>query len=148
MSIPTLEQVFHDAQQLPIADQQLLVELLKPPKTIEQLAEEQGVRPFDFKAAQTEATFWPEDESVDDFIAALRRWRSEGAREYDPTDDVEFEYDLQAIRERARKEGREYRGALAGHPVRLTPDVAEFFKTPDAVNEVLRRVMRETQDAT
>jgi hypothetical protein len=78
MSTPTLEQVFHDAQQLPIADQQLLVELLKPPKTIEQLAEEQGIGPFDFKAAQAEATFWPEDENVDDFIAALRQWRSEG----------------------------------------------------------------------
>ena len=46
MSTPTLEQVFHDARQLPIADQQLLVELLKPPKTIEQLAEEQGIGPY------------------------------------------------------------------------------------------------------
>lgn len=81
MSTPTLDQVFHDAQQLPIADQQLLVELLKPPKTIEQLAEEQGIGPFDFKAAQAEATFWPEDESIDDFIAALRQWRSEGEKE-------------------------------------------------------------------
>jgi len=81
MSAPTLEQVFHDAQRLPIADQQLLVELLKPPKTIEQLAEEQGIGPFDFKAAQAEATFLPEDESIDDFIAALRQWRSEGEKE-------------------------------------------------------------------
>ncbi len=81
MSAPTLEQVFHDAQRLPIADQQLLVELLKPPKTIEQLAEEQGIGPFDFKAAQAEATFWPEDESIDDFITALRQWRSEGSTE-------------------------------------------------------------------
>lgn len=78
---PTLEQVFHDAQQLPIADQQLLAELLEPPKTIEQLAEEQGIGPFDFQAAQAEATFWPEGESVDDFIAALREWRGEGATE-------------------------------------------------------------------
>jgi len=81
MGTPTLDQVFHDAQQLSIADQQLLVELLKPPKTIEQLAEEQGIGPFDFKAAQAEATFWPEDESIDDFIAALRQWRSEGGME-------------------------------------------------------------------
>jgi hypothetical protein len=81
MSTPTLDQVFHDAQQLPIADQQLLVERLKPPKTIEQLAEEQGIGLFDFKAAQAEATFWPEDESIDDFIAALRQWRCEGEKE-------------------------------------------------------------------
>jgi hypothetical protein len=75
MGTPTLDQVFHDAQQLSIADQQLFVELLKPPKTIEQLAEEQGIGPFDFKAAQAEATFWPEDESIDDFIAFLRESR-------------------------------------------------------------------------
>ena len=81
MDKPTLDQVFEAAKQLPIADQQLLVELLKPPKTIEQLAAEQGIRPFDFKAAQAEATFWPEEESVDDFIAALRQWRSEGEKE-------------------------------------------------------------------
>ena len=81
MDTPTLDQVFEAAKQLPIADQQLLVELLKPPKTIEQLAAEQGIRPFDFKAAQAEATFWPDEESVDDFIAALRQWRSEGEKE-------------------------------------------------------------------
>ena len=81
MSTPTLDQVFHDAQQLPIADQQLLAELLEPPKTIEQLAEEQGVGPFDFQAAMEEATFWPEDEDVDEFIAALREWRREGVTE-------------------------------------------------------------------
>ena len=81
MDTPTLDQVFEAAKQLPIADQQLLVELLKPPKTIEQLAAEQGIRPFDFKAAQAEATFWPEEESVDDFVAALRQWRSEGEKE-------------------------------------------------------------------
>lgn len=55
MSTPTLKQVFHDAQRLPIADQQLLVELLKPPKTIEQLGEERGIGPFDFEAARAEA---------------------------------------------------------------------------------------------
>ena len=81
MDTPTLDQVFEAAKQLPIADQQLLVELLKPPKTIEQLAAEQGIRPFDFKAAQAEATFWPEEESIDDFITALRQWRSEGEKE-------------------------------------------------------------------
>jgi hypothetical protein len=75
------DQVFEAARQLLIADQQLLVGLLSPPKTIEQIAAEQGIGPFDFKAAQAEATFWPEDESADDFIAALREWRSEGGEE-------------------------------------------------------------------
>jgi len=77
----TFDQVFEAARQLPIADQQLLVGLLSPPKTIEQIAAEQGIEPFDFKAAQAEATFRPEDESVDDFIASLREWRSEGGEE-------------------------------------------------------------------
>lgn len=77
----TFDQVFEAARHLPIADHQLLVGLLSPPKTIEQIAAEQGIGPFDFKAAQAEATFWPEDESADDFIAALREWRSEGGEE-------------------------------------------------------------------
>jgi hypothetical protein len=81
MDTPTLDQVFEAAKLLPIADQQLLVELLNPPKTIEQLAAEQGIGAFDFKAAQAEATFSPEEESIDDFIAALRQWRSEGEKE-------------------------------------------------------------------
>jgi len=82
MSAPTFEQVFHDAQQLPIADQQLLVGLLEPPKTIEQLAQEQGVGPFDFEAARREAAgIWPEDESIDDFLAFLYESRREGSQE-------------------------------------------------------------------
>ena len=85
MSATTLDEVFQAAQRLPIADQQLLVELLNQPKTIEQLAAEQGVGPFDFKAAMESPTFWPEDESADDFIKALHEWRNEGGqgREFD-----------------------------------------------------------------
>ena len=40
-------------------------------------AEEQGVKPLDFDALMAKANFWPEDESIDDFIAAIREWRSE-----------------------------------------------------------------------
>jgi hypothetical protein len=61
----TFDQVFEAARLLPIADQQLLVGLLSPPKTVEQIAAEKGIGPFDFKVAQAEATFWPEDESAD-----------------------------------------------------------------------------------
>jgi hypothetical protein len=82
MSTPTLDQVFQDAQQLSLVDQQLLAELLKPPKTIEQLAEEQGIKPFDFEAARVRASgIWPEDESIDDFIAFLRESRRDSSQE-------------------------------------------------------------------
>jgi hypothetical protein len=82
MSTPTLDQVFQDAQQLSLIDQQLLAELLKPPKTIEQLAEEQGIKPFDFEAARIRASgIWPEDESIDDFIAFLRESRRDSSQE-------------------------------------------------------------------
>jgi hypothetical protein len=63
-------------------------------------------------------------------------------------DDLEPEYDIAALIERARKEGREYRGIFSGRLVRLAPDVSEFFKTSEAVNEALRRVIQEMQSAT
>jgi hypothetical protein len=81
MDALTLDEDFEAAERLSIADQQRLVRLLNPPKTIEQIAAEQGIGPFDFKAAQAEATFWPEEESIDDFITALRQWRSAGGHE-------------------------------------------------------------------
>jgi hypothetical protein len=73
----TLDEVLELAQQLSIADQQRLVRLLNPPKTIEQIAAEQGIGPFDFKAAQAEADFWPEDESADEFVAFIRESRKD-----------------------------------------------------------------------
>ena len=45
------------------------------------------------------------------------------------------------------REGREYKGILSGRLVRLAPDVSEAFTTPEAVNDALRRVMREMQQA-
>jgi len=46
------------------------------PKSIEELAEEQGVHPIeDFESLLGD--FWPEDESVDDFLAERERWRQE-----------------------------------------------------------------------
>jgi hypothetical protein len=44
----------------------------------QKLAEEQGVKPLDFDALRAKAGFWPEDESIDDFIAKIRKWRDEG----------------------------------------------------------------------
>lgn len=40
---------------MPLEDQQLLAELIKPPKTIEQMAAEQGIKPFDFVEARRAA---------------------------------------------------------------------------------------------
>ncbi len=48
-----------------------------PPKDLATLAAEQGVQPvtnFDDLLGD----FWPEDETADDFIAAVRNWRREG----------------------------------------------------------------------
>jgi len=81
MNTPTLDQVYNDALQLPLSDQQLLAELLEPPKTLEQLAEEQGIGPFDFEAARKDAaSIWPDDESLDEFLAFLRESRKESGR--------------------------------------------------------------------
>jgi len=78
----TLEKVLEDARSLAPEEQQRLVELLtvepseiQPGATIEQLVAEQGTRPLSFD--EMLGDFWPEDESVDDFITALREWRSE-----------------------------------------------------------------------
>lgn len=82
MSRPTLDQVFHDARQLSLEDQRALVTLIEPPKSIEELAAEQGVKPFDFAEARKEAAgIWPEDESLDDFAAWLRESRKESGSE-------------------------------------------------------------------
>lgn len=62
--------------------------------------------------------------------------------DYDLNDDVEPEYDFAALRERARKEGREYKGILSGKVVRLEPEVAAVFSTSEAVNEALRTLIR------
>jgi hypothetical protein len=46
---------------------------------LEQLAREQGVSPVKFD--DLKGDFWPEDEDPDEFINALRRWRSEDGDE-------------------------------------------------------------------
>jgi hypothetical protein len=68
---------------LPPDEKQRLLETLaaearerKPLKSVEQLVAEQGTRPLEFE--EMLGDFWPEEESVDDFLAAWRTWRSEG----------------------------------------------------------------------
>lgn len=69
--------------------------------------------------------------------------------DYDLNDDIAPEYDIPAMRARAKAEGREYSGQFAGKGVRLAPDVAEVFDSSEAVNEALRtmiRVMKASQN--
>ena len=47
------------------------------PEEIDAIAREQGTGPIDDLDALA-GSFWPEDESCDDFIAAYRSWRREG----------------------------------------------------------------------
>ena len=44
---------------------------------VETLARQQGVGPFNFALARQLGKFWPEDESIDEFIATVRQWRDE-----------------------------------------------------------------------
>ncbi|MBS1786619.1 MAG: hypothetical protein JST85_02795 [Acidobacteria bacterium] len=64
-----------------------------------------------------------------------------------PADDIAPEYDFAELQQRAQAEGREYRGLLSGKLVRLAPDVAEAYPTAEAVNEALRKLMREGREA-
>ena len=45
---------------------------------VETLAKRQAVGPLDFARARKLGRFWPKDESIDDFVATVRRWRDEG----------------------------------------------------------------------
>lgn len=44
---------------------------------VETLARHQGVGPLDFENARRLGRFWPEDESIDEFITTVRKWRDE-----------------------------------------------------------------------
>jgi len=42
-------------------------------------AEAQGIKPMTKEKLDAMAGVWPEDESIDDFIATIRKWRSESS---------------------------------------------------------------------
>ena len=49
---------------------------------LEKAAAAKGIKPLDFDSLLARADFWPEDESADDFIAAIEEWRrDESSRE-------------------------------------------------------------------
>lgn len=77
-STPTLAEVLKLAKRLSNEDQDHLIELLKlrPPKTIEQLAEEKGIKPSSWEELEKAAEgIWPEEDSIDDFLAFLEESR-------------------------------------------------------------------------
>jgi hypothetical protein len=61
--------------------------------------------------------------------------------DYDLNDDIAPEYDLANLR-RATEQERKYRAQASGYLVRIAPDVAEVFATPEAVNDALRALIR------
>ena|SRR5215218_7459087 len=48
---------------------------------LDALAKAQGVEPVG-DIDELVADFWPEDESAEDFMAAVRRWRNEGSHQH------------------------------------------------------------------
>ena len=52
-----------------------------PPPSLEALSAAQGVEPLSDVNALS-GDFWPEDETADDFIATVRKWRREGGNEH------------------------------------------------------------------
>ena len=70
--MPMPEDLPQDAQSLPREDCLLPGE---PVKSLEQIAAEQGLKPFDVAEARRAANFWPEDDDIDEFLATLREWR-------------------------------------------------------------------------
>ena len=47
---------------------------------LENLVREQGIKPMTIEELRAMGDLWPEDESVDDFIYTVRKWRSEGSQ--------------------------------------------------------------------
>jgi hypothetical protein len=69
----------------PVTDQdEDVLEAMRTPEQREALArllksaEEQWIKPLTRVDLEAMGGVWPEDESIDDFIAAVRQWRSEG----------------------------------------------------------------------
>ncbi|MEP7337603.1 MAG: hypothetical protein ABI977_07640 [Acidobacteriota bacterium] len=75
----TFEEVLHEARKLKPQEKRRLSEILaeEAPKTLEQLAAEQGVGPMDYDKLLKLGEFWPEDESIDEFNAFVRESRRE-----------------------------------------------------------------------
>jgi hypothetical protein len=61
--------------------------------------------------------------------------------ECDLTDDVAPEYDVAHMKVDIERTKR-FRAHARARMIEIDPDIIEFFKTPEAVNEALRALMR------
>lgn len=86
----TFDEVLEKALALPLADQRRLVftlsaapafetrnggEYLTPREKLERMVIAQGKKPLNFAELRELGEFFPEDESVDDLVNAVRAWR-------------------------------------------------------------------------
>ena len=85
MAEVTFEKVLENARALSAEDQRRLIELLadrqrmKPRKTLEELAAEQGKKPVNFDDLLKLGDFFPKDESVDDLVSFVRESRRDSS---------------------------------------------------------------------
>jgi len=88
----TFDEVLEKALALPLADQRRLVstlstspafetrngnEYLTPREKLERMVIAQGKKPLNYAELRKLGEFFPEDESVDDLVNAVREWRSD-----------------------------------------------------------------------
>ena len=68
--------VRHDASQAPAETDE---RTQRSRERIQQFIEQQGLKPVE-RFEDLLGDFWPEDESIDEFIATVRQWRRESDR--------------------------------------------------------------------
>jgi hypothetical protein len=58
-------------------EEKLSPEQIRARERLKKLIEERGVKPLDAETLRAMGSVWPEDESVDEFLAERERWRRE-----------------------------------------------------------------------
>ena len=51
---------------------------------LEKMIQERGIKPMTIEQLRSMGDLWPEDEDVDEFLAAVREWRREGKERREP----------------------------------------------------------------
>lgn len=51
---------------------------------LERMIKERGIKPMTIEQLRAMGNLWPEDEDVDEFLAAVREWRREGKEQREP----------------------------------------------------------------
>ncbi|HXG66969.1 MAG TPA: hypothetical protein VNO70_17840 [Blastocatellia bacterium] len=60
-----------------MANKQLTEDQIKAREKLEKLVKEQGAKPVTIEELNAMGDLWPEDEDVDEFLAAREEWRRE-----------------------------------------------------------------------